>query len=234
MSRLRLIMCASLAALLLFILVSAAFASAKLEMEEEKVPVPTEAEVKAMKVKDLKVFLSDRGLPCESCSEKGDFVKAALKGREAPLLASKRKLKPKGEFWEHWSRLGVSLCEEAAKKKKVKPEDAGCANIGVAVDSYFMQHGKRTAAKLKKTTAAMLKTSAGEPYGEAGSRLLNKIVAHCVKTPAACNSESKVAELLQNDKIKGVDMGKWITNVGIENTNPMYEAIKDKKLNSDL
>jgi hypothetical protein len=207
-------------------------ADAKLAMEEEAVAVPTEDQVKKMKVRELQSFLSDRGVPCEQCSEKSDFVKKALANREAPLLASKRKLKPKGEFWEHWSGLARSMCEEGAAKKGAASEL--CGEIAPAVDSFFMQHSKRTASKLKKGTAALLKTSVAEPYQGAGRRLLSKLISHCLKNTAACASQTKVLELIDGNKIKNVDFSKWITNVGIENTNPMYEALKDKTLNADL
>jgi hypothetical protein len=226
---------AVVAAALLAVLVLACFASAtKLEMEEEAVTPPTEAELKKMKVKELKGFLADRGVECASCTEKNDYVKEALKHLATPLLPSKRKLKPKGEFWEFWGLLARSICEEGAKKKGVKDAAAICEPVVAAVDSYFMQHGKRTAGKLKKKPAALLKTSVAEPYQGAGRRLLSRLVSHCIKTPAACSSLNKVNDLMDKDAIKGVDFNKWITNVGIENTNPMYEALKDKKLNSDL
>lgn len=211
--------------------------AADLAMEEEPIEIPNEKEVKKMKVKDLKTFLTDRGVPCEACTEKGDYVKKVLANLQTPLLPSKRKLKPKGEFWEFWAGLSKSVCNDAASKKNVDGSAAICDAVGAAVDSFFMQHGKRTAAKLKKKPANLLKTSVGEPYQGAGRRLIGKLVEHCLKSGSAggaCASSSKVTSLLEGNKVKNVDFQKWITNVGIENTNPMYEAMKDKSLNADL
>lgn len=205
-------------------------------MEEEPVYIPTEKEVKKMKVKELKAFLGDRGVACEACTEKGDFVKKVVANLQTPLLPSKRKLKPKGEFWEFWAALSKTICTDGATKKGKSAEDtdAMCSSVGSAMDSFFMQHGKRTANKLKKKTANLLKTSVIEPYQGAARRLIAKLVDHCISKNGACSSPSKVTSLLEGNKVKSVDFQKWITNVGIENTNPMYEALKDKHLNADL
>ena len=223
---------------ILFFTATTSVNAAKLEMEEEPVKIPTEKEVKKMKVKELKGFLADRGVECDTCAEKGDFVKKVVANLETPLLPSKRKLKPKGEFWEFWAALARSICDDAAKKKGSSSETSSeevCNSIGGAFDSFFMQHGKRTAGKLKKKTANLLKTSVGEPYQGAGRRMIAKLVDSCLSSKkGSCSSQSKVQSALENNKVKNVDFSKWITNVGIENTNPMYEALKDKTLNADL
>lgn len=214
---------------------TAVSAAGNLVMEEEPVHIPNENEVKKMKVKELKVFLADRGVACEACTEKGDFSKKVLENLQTPLLPSKRKLKPKGEFWEFWATLSQSVCSDAAAKKgNVDDAEAICSAVGSATDTFFMQHGKRTANKLKKKPANLLKTSVGEPYQGAGRRLIGKLVQHCLTKAGACASASKVSALLEGNTVKNVDFQKWITNVGIENTNPMYETMKDKSMNSDL
>jgi hypothetical protein len=210
-------------------------AATGLEMEEEAVPILTEAEIKRMKVRDLTVFLADRGQQCTDCQEKNDFVKLALAHRETPILPSKRKLKPKGEFWENWAALARQTCEEGAAKKTGVKAATICGSIGSAIDSMFMQQGKRAATRLKKKPAALLKTSFTEPYLGAGRKMLAKLVAHCLSSGKVCHSTSRVQELIEKDNsIKGVRLSDWITNVGIENTNPMFEALKDKSLNADL
>lgn len=238
-TRLLAVAAACLLVVLLALFCSASSSSAApLEMEEEPVHIPTEAEVKKMKVKDLKQFLADRGVACDSCSEKNDFMKKVIANLQTALLPSKRKLKPKGEFWEFWAAMAKTQCEESAKKASLSDADTAtvCDAISGAVDSYFMQHGKRTAGKLKKKPANLLKTSAGEPYQGAGRRLLGKLVSSCIKKGASgpCSSQSKVLAIIEGNKVKGVDFNQYITNVGIENTNPMYEALKDKTLNADL
>jgi hypothetical protein len=55
-----------------------------------------------MKVKELRVFLADRGLKCDGCAEKADFVAMCEANKDAPL-------KPK--------------VEEAPKEEPKKKED---------------------------------------------------------------------------------------------------------------
>ena len=55
-----------------------------------------------MKVKELRIFLADRGLKCDGCAEKADFVAMCEANKDAPL-------KPK--------------VEEAPKEEPKKKED---------------------------------------------------------------------------------------------------------------
>ena len=66
-----------------------------------------------------------------------------------------------------------------------------------------------------------------------GAFLGNEIGASMDKTDILMAQNAR-NYALENNKVKNVDFSKWITNVGIENTNPMYEALKDKTLNADL
>ncbi len=52
-----------------------------------------EIDFQKMKVKDIKIFLQDRGLECKGCSEKSEFVKLAEENRETPSLKPE-KIKP--------------------------------------------------------------------------------------------------------------------------------------------
>lgn len=212
--------------------VNVVVSAAAVEMQEEEVKIPTEKEVKKMKIREIKTFLEDRGKVCPECQEKADFVRVALENREAPVLPHKRKVSPKGDFWEVWSNIAKEQCEVVGAKQANKAEV--CEAIASAVDSVFMQHGKRTAAKLKKKPVNLLKTSVGEPYIGAGRRVFSKVANWCFKNAGKCTTSSKVQPLLEtDDKIKAVKLIEWITNVGIENTNPMYEMLKDKKLAHD-
>lgn len=204
---------------------------------EEKAPT-TEAEFKKLKVKDLKKFLEDRGQSCDGCEEKSEFVRECLKHAATPLLPSKVKTVPKGVFWEAWANVAGEVCEATADQKKVSDDvkKSICGNIRTATDSVFMQHGKRTAQKLRKKPDALLKTSFGEIYQGAGKKMLTKLAAFCFKNQDKCNSSSKLQTIMEtDDKVKGVKFISYLTNVGIENTNPMYETMKDKALlNEDL
>lgn len=204
----------------------------------EAAPVKTEADFKKMKIKGLKGFLSDRGLSCPDCQEKADFVRFAVANANKKVLAHKVKAPlPEGSFWEVWSNVAKDICVSTAEAKGIAADVAAptCNAIATGTDSAFMLHGKRTAAKLKKNADALKKTSFGDVYQQAGRRLFAKVATSCLAAPKKCSKASKVEKILEKDnKIKGVEMMKWITNVGVENTNTMYEAIKDKDLNDEL
>lgn len=195
----------------------------------------TEKDLQKLKIKELRQFLDDRGLTCHDCQEKNDFVRFALQHVNVPVRAEKVKaVIPSGTLWEVWAHLAKELCE--AKASEVQKKDV-CPAIATAVESIFMQHGKRTAAKLKKKPEAVLKTSWGETYQAAGRKYLTRVVNYCLKAPnkATCSSGSKLQTVLETkDKIKGVDFVMYLTNVGIENTNPMYEIMKEKSPHDEL
>ena len=195
-------------------------------------------EFKKMKIKAIREWLDDRGLACGDCQEKNDFVRFANDNAKAPILPSRVKVEPTGPFWDTWADLARDTCLEFSKKFGNDEETTTkvCQAIRTATDSVFMQHGKRTAAKLKKKPADLLKTSLGDTYLKAGRRLFAKLSKHCLaeSNVATCVSSSKVQSLLESKKVKGVDMLTWITNVGIENTNPMYEILKEKANRDEL
>ena len=193
----------------------------------------SEADIKKMKIKELRKFLDDRGLECAKCEEKGDFVDMAKQHLKTPVLASKQKKPiPKVPLWEAWSGIAKEVCLE---KNKGEPHRV-CDSMATATDSMFMQYGKRTATKLKKKPDALLKTSWGDVYQQAGKKMLGRLANYCLKrAETECGTTSKVQSIMENDnKIKGVEFVKYLTNVGIENTNPMYEALKDKALHDEL
>lgn len=195
-----------------------------------------EAAIKKMKVRQLKQFLEDRAVDCEGCEEKADFVRTALKHVNTPLHPSKVKSVPQGTLWEAWAKVASEVCESTATTKKAADDVKVkvCGDIKVATDSIFMQYGKRTANKLKKKPDALLKTSFGEIYQSAGKKMLGKLAAFCFKNKEKCSSSSKIQALMEKDNaVKGVKFIAYLTNVGIENTNPMYETMKDKSLNND-
>ena len=210
--------------LILLLLVAIAVAAAAKLM--------TEADFKKMKIKELKAFLEERGITCKECQEKSEFVSMAVANAGKPTIASvpSKKEVPKGALWEVWGGIASEKCAEAATKSSIGDASKDiCSAVATATESVFMQYGKRTASKLKKDPSALLKTSFAEPYHGAGRRLLGRVITHCFK-PAnrkACSSASRVQPLMENAKIEA-DFVSYLTNVGIENTNPMYEALKGK------
>lgn len=192
----------------------------------------TEADFKAMKVKDLRAFLEVRGLKCPGCQEKSDFVRIAYQNQaknptneEAPSRTP-----PKGKLWEVWSGMAKTVCIQEATKRGNDPEAPPfsdvCATVSVAVDSFFMQHGRRISQRLKKTPESMLKTSYKPVYYDAGMIYLKRLVNQCFVSPTTmskCESLGNVMEMMAD---KSMDVNMWLTNVGIENTNPMYDIIQ--------
>ena len=197
----------------------------------------TEADIKKMKVKQLKDFLAERSIECSSCAEKADFVRECIKHLNTPVHPSKQKTPPpEGTLWEAWAKVAGDVCEATAASKGAADDVKAsvCASIKTATDSVFMQYGKRTASKLRKKPDALKKTSFIEIYQAAGKKMMSKLSAFCFKNQKKCRSSSAVQQLMEtDDKVKGVKFITYLTNVGIENTNPMYEAMKDKNLDKD-
>lgn len=205
-------------------------------------PKTTVEELRKMKVKELRRWLADRDKSCTNvdCPEKSDLVRFAEKWIDTPVNPAKiKKPLPNKPFWEAWAEVARDICIQKAGgdnaddgKKKV------CKNIGKAVDTSFMMHGKRTATKLKKKPDALLKTSWGEIYHDAGKRLMTKLATHCLsKADGDCASSGKIEKIIEDDgknKVAGLALIKYITNVGVENTNTMFEAMKDSNLNDEL
>lgn len=195
----------------------------------------TAADFKKMTMKQLKQWLQQRDIAFHDISEKSEFVQRALEW----VANNKRVVReePKVPFWEMWANIAKEKCVAAVTQKSLGDEGAKvCDAISVATDSFFMMHGKRTAQKLKKSPAALAKTSNGDIYFNAGSRIFNRLIGHCLnaKNRAACGSSSHITQLLEKDTVKGTGFAAFITNVGIENTNPMYEVVNSKSHSDEL
>jgi hypothetical protein len=184
-------------------------------------PTTTVDDLKKMKVKDLKQFLSERDEECKDCVEKSDYVNAAIRViNKKPDAAKKANAGfsgslPTNPLWEVWAGFADEISKEEGVSESVQKV------IHSVVENAFMQHGKSTAAKLKKTHKDVLKTSLLAPYYGVGRRHMKALAKYA---------------LSKGDKPKSDDLRKayekvflpWMTNVGIENTNPMYEWLKSK------
>ena len=198
-----------------------------------------EPDFKKMKIKEIRQWMEERGLQCPTCEEKADFVAFATKNAKTAPVNARTKLEvPKEPFWEVWAKVAKETCLAAAKKKSVNEDETEkiCSAISSATDGYFMLHGKRTAGKLKKKPEALLKTSFGDVYHSAAKKLFSRLANYCLSTKnrATCASNSKLLDLLEKGSIKGIDFAMYITNIGIENTNPMYEIMKERHANDEL
>lgn len=181
---------------------------------------------KKMRVKELKSWMGERGLACPDCEDKAALVKFCVNAAKTAPKVLRPKAPAGKTFWEAWSDNAKEICEAQAKKSGVDGEKI-CGAIATATDSYFMQHGKRIANKLRKKPDAMLKTSYSEIYYPASRRVFVRFAKYCVANPDACATSSKVESLMEKASI--VDLTSFLTNIGIENTNPMYDILNDKK-----
>lgn len=198
------------------------------------VAAETEAEFKKMTIKQLKNWLNQRDISFHDISEKSEFVQRAVE-----WMARNKKVvreAPTSPFWEMWSKIAKDKCDAAVAAKSVSEGAKICEAIASSTESFFMMHGKRTANNLKKKPEALAKTSNGDIYFNAGQRIFGRLIGYCLnpKNRVSCTSGSYVTELLVKDTVKGTGFSQWITNVGIENTNPMYELINSKSHSDEL
>jgi hypothetical protein len=181
----------------------------------------TADDLKKMKMKDLKQFLSERDEECNGCSEKSEFLNLAIRVMNKKPDAAKKAAAgfsgpaPTNPLWEVWAGFADEISkEEGLSESQVKA-------VHNVVENAFMQHGKATATKLKKTHKDVLKTSLLSPYYNVGRKHLKALAKF-----ALTKGEKPKADVLRTayDKV----FLPWMTNVGIENTNPMYEWMKSK------
>ncbi|ORC84131.1 uncharacterized protein TM35_000491370 [Trypanosoma theileri] len=192
----------------------------------------TEQDFKRMKIKDLRHFLEERDLSCPGCQEKADFVRVAFQNRDKKPVSEQGKREiPNASFWEVWKDNAKALCTEVVQKRGLdvsgKPQADICDAIAYVVENFFMQHGKRTANKLRKKADDLLKTSYKNVYYDAGRVLLERLANYCLASPAnqeKCSSVGSLSSLIEGSSV--IDLVKWMTNVGIENTNPMYDFLE--------
>ena len=181
-------------------------------------PIP-EDEIRAMKMKDLRAFLEDRDVSYAHCVEKSDFIKTALAVKDQAISPEKLKLKgymgefPTSTFWKFWANEATGVA--AAQKCSLKGQEM----IKNAVESCLEQFGKSTARKLKKDPTDLLKTSLKSPYYQAGVQTLIDLTRMCSSNIPG--RETAIRKYCESHLIP------WVTNVGIENTNPMYEVLHE-------
>ena len=179
-----------------------------------------EDEIRKMKIRELKTFLEDRDEDYSRCVEKRDFINAAVAVKDKKISAAKQKLKgylgayPECPFWEFWASEARQMAVESGITEK------GQQALYATVETCFMQHGKSVATKLKKGAGDLLKTSLKSPYYQAGVLNMKILTEHYV------SHEAQRTDIRQ--KSESIFL-PWITNVGIENTNPMYEILESKK-----
>jgi hypothetical protein len=179
---------------------------------------PTEAEVKAMKLKELREFLSDRGIPCEGCVEKSDFVRKVLTVKDTPILAEKQAKKdataepPKVQ----WKRVAQETCEAEKHKEET------CKLFTKVVENSFDEWGRKYKRDLGVAPATLTLTSMSHPYKEVGVNIIKRTLAWVAKNP----DQAKFTELKKKYETEFIP---WLRDVGLDNPNPMYEELQAAK-----
>jgi len=175
----------------------------------------TEAQIKKMKMKALRDWMADRDLECSDCSEKSDFQRFVIANREAKVIASKQPRKSTGEALDvQWKKIAKELCEEVGNDEKQ------CKALTAVVDGSFFQHGRTIAKKIHRDQKEIAKTSMGEPYFQAGAKIIRGCLRWQKKNEIA--SQSKIRSRI-DEPIK-----KFLTAVAADNVNPMYDILKQK------
>eukprot|EP01061_Rhynchopus_euleeides_P034414 TRINITY_DN58218_c0_g1_i1.p1 TRINITY_DN58218_c0_g1~~TRINITY_DN58218_c0_g1_i1.p1 ORF type:complete len:210 (+),score=107.47 TRINITY_DN58218_c0_g1_i1:70-699(+) len=198
---------------LLFAVVFATTARADDDWEEPE--PPTDAEVKKMKVKELKAWLANRGLPCTDCFEKGDYVKTVKKNRGAKLLASKRPRKiSKEPIEKQWKKV----VEEMVEEEKV---DAAVAKPFMKViEGSFEQHVRKVSKQLHTEKHVIARTSLSEPYVLAMTKKVRSWLRWAKKE--GVKKQDAIREKVDND------IKMFLTAVAVKNVNPMHEILDAK------
>eukprot|EP00742_Colponemidia_sp_Colp-10_P013341 GILJ01015069.1.p1 GENE.GILJ01015069.1~~GILJ01015069.1.p1 ORF type:complete len:221 (+),score=47.72 GILJ01015069.1:87-665(+) len=185
-----------------------------------------------MKIKEIKAWMQEYGLACSDCSDKDSLVQFCIKNAKATPKAVRPKVPAGKTFWDAWADNAKEICDAQVAKTGAGEEGAKvCDAIRLATDSFFLQKGKQVAGKLKKKPEALLKTSYSEIYYDATRRIITRLTKHCLSSGniKSCQSSSAVQTLMEKEKVAGAPFVMYMTNIGIENTNPMYDILKDKQ-----
>jgi len=184
--------------------------------ESDEPPPPTDAKIKKMKIKELKAFISDRGLVCDDCFEKGDYIRFVKKNRDALLLPSKRPRKiSKEPIADQWKKVVADLSTELSLDEKFsKP-------LSKVVASSFEQHARRISKQLHKEQHQLARTSLEDPFYAAMLKTLKQTANWQVKNSIV--KQDPIRNKLDNE------IKMFLTAVGADNVNPMYEKLAEKE-----
>eukprot|EP00993_Chasmostoma_nieuportense_P003826 NODE_4526_length_774_cov_480.774343_g4367_i0.p1 GENE.NODE_4526_length_774_cov_480.774343_g4367_i0~~NODE_4526_length_774_cov_480.774343_g4367_i0.p1 ORF type:complete len:205 (-),score=52.39 NODE_4526_length_774_cov_480.774343_g4367_i0:97-711(-) len=172
----------------------------------------SDAELRKMKIKDLKKFLSDRGVVCNDCFEKGDFVAKAIVSKSIDILPSKLPKQVNTEpIDKRWGKVATEVCDAITQL------EGYCKALKSVVEGSFFQYGRKFKRELSVTEPHLAQVSFTDPYFKAGKLLLTKTVQYMVKENTKKNEQ--IRKKYENDFIP------WLRDCALENTNTMYEIL---------
>eukprot|EP00667_Euglena_gracilis_P018994 EG_transcript_20264 len=180
--------------------------------------VLTEDSVRAMKIKDLRKFLDDRGIPCEGCVEKADFVKKALATKDTPVLdAKKPKVVNKEPIEKRWAPIVDEVCKANTDKEDF------CKQLKGVIDGSFFQYMRKYKRELSVSEPHVADVSMTHPYLLIGKKIIKEVVLHMVQ------QDSKKADVIRA-KLEPRFI-PWFRDVCLENPNPMFEELGEMGAN---
>jgi hypothetical protein len=178
----------------------------------------TEVDILALKIKDLRKFLDDRGVACEGCVEKADFVKIALASKDAPILESKKpKAVNKDPIEKQWAPIVEEVCKAQTEKEDF------CKQLKRVVDGTLSQYMRKYKRELSVTEAHVAAVSLTHPYLPLGKKILKEVILHMLE------NDSKKADLIRT-KLEP-RLIPWFRDVCLENPNPMFEELGEMGAN---
>eukprot|EP00992_Anisonema_acinus_P010990 TRINITY_DN7046_c0_g1_i1.p1 TRINITY_DN7046_c0_g1~~TRINITY_DN7046_c0_g1_i1.p1 ORF type:complete len:205 (+),score=51.96 TRINITY_DN7046_c0_g1_i1:39-653(+) len=173
---------------------------------------PTEESISKMKVKELKKFLSDRGVECDNCVEKGDWVKKAKASLSVPILPEKIKPQVSTEpIDKQWGKIAADTCAKLTDKADF------CKQLKGIVEGAMYQYARKYKRDLSVEPQHLTTVSMSFPYYDVGVLNIKETVEFMLKENT--KSGDKVRPIFE-EKVK-----PWLRDVGLENSNPMYEKL---------
>eukprot|EP01008_Symbiontida_sp_HLA12_P002953 NODE_885_length_724_cov_277.855241_g876_i0.p1 GENE.NODE_885_length_724_cov_277.855241_g876_i0~~NODE_885_length_724_cov_277.855241_g876_i0.p1 ORF type:complete len:149 (-),score=26.89 NODE_885_length_724_cov_277.855241_g876_i0:241-687(-) len=142
-------------------------------------------------------------------------VRKAKELKDVPILEEKKKIEvSRDPFWIQWAQIAFDTC------KKETEEEVYCKALKNVVDNSAMQHSKKVVRNLHKEAQDLTRVSMSHPYKTPGIIIMRKVTKWMVKNKI--KSQSKIRPVFEKEFVP------WLTDVGVENTNTMYAALKAK------
>lgn len=177
-----------------------------------------EAAIKKMKIKEVRKFLDDRGVACDGCFEKADFVKKAVANMALPILDSRKpKVVNNDPIEKQWAPQVMEICEAETDKPGF------CKQLKAVVDGAFYQYMRKYKRDLSVTEAHTAEISFKHPYSTIMRKMLKETVQHMVQ------KDSKKQDLIRK-KFEPTFI-PWLRDVALENPNPMFEELGEMGAN---
>lgn len=169
-----------------------------------------------MKIKELKGFLKDRGVQCEGCVEKSDFVKKCLDSVTVPLTQSAQRSQiPTEPIDQTWGGISDDVCKSVTTNMDI------CSQLRGVVESTIFQFSRQYKRDLSVQPAHLAATSLKQPYFPVGKMIIRETLDWILKEGTRNGDQIR--------KVYEPKLKPWLRDVALENTNPMFEALSSAK-----